>query len=89
MQIIGIIIAAVVMFILGSIWYSPALFAHAWSPETAIMEHKPTPKSMLRFSGLLLVLLLASAATLLYILANWFPGRNWRQIWRWDFWAAC
>lgn len=79
MQIIGIMVAAVVMFLLGGIWYSAMLFAQAWSRETGITEHKPTPKSMLRFSGVLLVLLLVSAAILDCILANWLPGHNWRH----------
>ncbi len=79
MQIIGIMVAAVVMFILGGIWYSPMLFAQAWSRETGITEHKPTPKSMLRFSAVLLVLLLLSAAILACILTSWLPGHNWRH----------
>lgn len=79
MQIIGIMVAAVLMFILGGIWYSPMLFAQAWSRETGITEHKPTPKSMLRFSAVLLVLLLLSAAILACILTSWLPGHNWRH----------
>lgn len=79
MQIIGIMVAAVLMFILGGIWYSPMLFAHAWSRETGITEHKPTPKSMLRFSAVLLVFLLLSAAILACILTSWLPGHNWRH----------
>ncbi len=79
MWVIGIVVAAAVMFIIGGIWYSPGLFAHAWSRETGITEHKPTPKSMLRFSAMLLVLLLLSAAILACILTNWLPGHNWRH----------
>ncbi len=79
MQIIGIMVAAVLMFILGGIWYSPMLFAQAWSRETGITEHKPTPKSMLRFSAVLLVFLLLSAAILACILTSWLPGHNWRH----------
>ncbi len=79
MWVIGIVVAAAVMFIIGGIWYSPRLFAHAWSRETGITEHKPTPKSMLRFSAMLLVLLLLSAAILACILTNWLPGHNWRH----------
>ena len=79
LQIIGIIVAAVLIFVLGGIWYSPILFAQAWSRETGITEHKPTPKSMLWFSSVLLMFLLVSAAVLACILANWLPGHNWRH----------
>jgi Protein of unknown function (DUF1761) len=78
-QIFGIIIAAVLMFVLGAIWYSPMLFAHAWSRETGITQHQPTPKSMLRFSALLLLFLLLDASVLACILASWLPGDNWRH----------
>ncbi|MGA9854873.1 MAG: DUF1761 domain-containing protein [Gammaproteobacteria bacterium] len=76
-RIIGIVVAAVIMFAIGGIWYSPMLFARAWSRETGITEHKPTAKSMLRFSIALLVLLLACASILACILASWLPGHDW------------
>jgi Protein of unknown function (DUF1761) len=62
MRIIGIVMAAVVMFVIGGTWYSPMLFAHAWSRETGITEHTPTAWSMLRFSSVLLILLQVVAA---------------------------
>jgi hypothetical protein len=77
--IIGILVAAVVMFVIGGVWYSPMLFAHAWSRETGITEHKPTAKSMLRFAAVLLVFLLVGAAVLDCILASWEPGRDWQH----------
>jgi len=79
MQSLGIIIAAAIMFVVGGIWYSPMLFAHAWSRETGVTEHQPTPKSMLRFSALLLLFLLLDASILACILASWLPGNNWHH----------
>jgi Protein of unknown function (DUF1761) len=77
MSIIGIVVAAAVMFVIGGIWYSPMLFAHAWSRETGIAEHKPTAKSMLCFSAVLLILLLVVAAILDCLLSGWKLGSDW------------
>ena len=75
----GIVIAAVVMFVFGGIWYSPALFATAWSRATGITEHNPNPKSVARFSIILFSLSLLAAAILACILASWIPGHSWRH----------
>ncbi|MGA9852975.1 MAG: DUF1761 domain-containing protein [Gammaproteobacteria bacterium] len=77
LQIIGIVVAAVVMFIFGGIWYSPMLFAKAWARETGITEHNPSPKSVARFSIILFGLSLLAAAILACILTDWVPGHTW------------
>lgn len=77
LQVIGIIVAAIVMFVLGGVWYSPMLFAHAWSRETGITTHNPERKAQVRFTLVLLGSLLLAAAILACILTSWIPGHNW------------
>ncbi|HET7175409.1 MAG TPA: DUF1761 domain-containing protein [Gammaproteobacteria bacterium] len=71
----GIVIAAVVCFVFGGMWYSPMLFAKAWARESGTPdEHNPDPKAQARFFVILLVLLLVAATVLDYVLGHWAPG---------------
>ena len=78
MPILGILSAAVAGFILGGLWYSPALFGHVWARESGTPEtHNPDPKAQIRFFVILLVLLAAAAATLSYIMMRWDGPVHW------------
>ena len=77
LQYLGILASAVVMFVLGGVWYSPMLFANAWARESGTPnEHNTDPKVQARFFVTLLVLLLLAAAVLDCVLNSWAPGRG-------------
>jgi hypothetical protein len=76
-HVLSIIAAAIVMFALGSVWYSPVLFAAAWMREAGVdPSKKPDGKAMARTFGGTFVLLLLSAAVLDCILVSWAPGQG-------------
>ena len=72
MHFLGIFLAAVAMFALGSVWYSPLLFAAAWTREAGVgATQKPDNKGMARMFGATFFLLLVSAAVLDAVITNW------------------
>ena len=74
-HLLAILASAVVMFALGGLWYSPALFAHAWSRESGTPdEHTTDRKVQMRFFVVLLVLLMLAAAVLDCVITSWAPG---------------
>jgi len=80
MHILGILLAAVAGFILGGLWYSPALFGHVWARESGTPEtHNPDPKAQIRFFVILLVLLAATAVILSCIMMRWAGPVLWRD----------
>ena len=77
LQFLGILASAVIMFVLGGVWYSPMLFANAWARESGTPnEHNTDPKVQARFFIILLALLLLAAGVLDCVLTNWAPGRG-------------
>ena len=77
MHYLGIVLAALAMFALGSVWFSPVLFVKAWLRETGQdPNQKPDGKQMARTFGLTLVLLLISAAVLDCFITNWSAGEG-------------
>jgi hypothetical protein len=77
MHYLGIVLAALAMFALGSVWYSPVLFMKAWLRDTGQdPNQKPDGKQMARTFGLTLVLLLISAAVLDCFISNWSAGEG-------------
>jgi hypothetical protein len=77
MHYLGIVLAALAMFALGSVWFSPVLFVKAWLRETGQdPNQKPDGKQMVRTFGLTLVLLLISAAVLDCFISNWSAGEG-------------
>lgn len=77
LQVLGILISAFLMFVLGGLWYSPMLFAKTWSRESGTPEeHSTDPKAHLRFFIILFVLLAVAAAVIDCVLADWAPGRG-------------
>lgn len=76
-HLLGIVVAAVAAFMFGALWYSPMVFANVWARESGTpTEHNTDPKVQARFMGILLALLLVSAAVLDCILTAWAPGQG-------------
>ena len=78
MHILGILLAAAAGFVLGALWYSPALFGHVWARESGTPEtHNPDPKAQVRFFVILLVALAVAAAILGAIIMSWGGPVRW------------
>lgn len=77
LNLLGILLSAFLMFVLGGLWYSPMLFAKAWSRESGTPEeHSTDPKAHLRFFVILFLLLCVAAAVIDCVLVDWAPGRG-------------
>ncbi|HEY1991696.1 MAG TPA: DUF1761 domain-containing protein [Gammaproteobacteria bacterium] len=83
MHYLGILLAAVAMFALGAVWFSPVLFMKAWMREAGMdPEKRPDGRQMLRMLGLTFVLLLIAAIALDSFVANWSAGEGfWHGLW--------
>ncbi len=58
---LAVVIAAVASFLLGGLWYSPALFGKAWQREAGLTDEQLKSGNMARIFGLSLVLSLLAA----------------------------
>ena len=58
---IAIVIAALGSFLLGGLWYSPALFGKAWQREVGLTDEQLKRGNMARIFGLSFVLALLAA----------------------------
>jgi len=58
---LAVIAAAVATFLLGGLWYSPALFGKAWQREAGISEEQMKDANMVKIFGLTFVLSLIAA----------------------------
>ena len=58
---LAVVIAAVASFLLGGLWYSPALFGKAWQREAGLSDEQLKSGNMARIFGLSLVLSLLAA----------------------------
>ena len=58
---IAVVVAAVASFLLGGLWYSPALFGKAWQREAGLTDEQLKNGNMIRIFGLSLVLSLLAA----------------------------
>jgi hypothetical protein len=77
MHYLGILLAGLAMFALGSVWFSPVLFMRAWIRESRVdASQKPDAKAMAKTFGLTVVLLLVSAAILSRFIDNWTEGEG-------------
>jgi len=77
MHYLGIFLAALAMFALGAVWFSPLMFVNAWAREAGIdVSKKPDGKTMGRQFGMTFVLLLVSAAVLDCFITNWSAGEG-------------
>jgi hypothetical protein len=77
MHYLGIVLAALAMFALGSVWFSPVMFVRAWIRESGVdASQKPAPQAMAKTFGLTILLLLISAAILSRFIDNWTEGEG-------------
>lgn len=77
MHYLGILLAALAMFALGAVWFSPVLFVKAWAREAGIdPNQKPDSKAMARTFGITFVLLLVAAVVLDFFVSNWTGGEG-------------
>lgn len=77
MHYLGIVLAALAMFALGAVWFSPVLFVKAWAREAGIdPNQKPDSKTMARTFGITFVLLLVAAVVLDFFVSNWTGGEG-------------
>jgi hypothetical protein len=60
----AILLASLSTFLLGGIWYSPAVFGKAWMRENGFTEEGMKNSNMVKIFGLALVLALISAVNL-------------------------
>ena len=58
---LAVIAAAIATFVLGGLWYSPALFGKAWQREAGVTEDKMKSANMPLIFGLTFVLALIAA----------------------------
>jgi len=58
---LAIAVAAVASFLLGGLWYSPAMFGKVWQREAGLTEEQLKQGNMLKIFGLSLVLALLAA----------------------------
>ena len=61
---LAIILSALSTFLIGGLWYSPALFGKAWMKENGFKEEDMKNANMLKIFGLAFVLALISAINL-------------------------
>lgn len=85
---LAILVAAVSAFILGSLWYSPLMFAKRWMKETGITEESTKNTNMIKlFSFAFILSLIASFFLAMFIgaeagagfgaLAGFMAGLGW------------
>lgn len=67
---LAVVAAAASSFILGGIWYSPAVFAKAWMADSKLTEAELKQSSMARTFGFTAVFSLIMAANLAAFLAT-------------------
>ena len=61
---LAIILAALSTFLLGGLWYSPAVFGKAWMKENGFTEESMKGANMAKIFGLAFILALISAINL-------------------------
>lgn len=65
---LAIAVGAVAMFVVGGIWYSPALFGRAWQREVGLSDEQIQARSAARVFGLAFLLaLLASVVFAMFL----------------------
>lgn len=67
---LAVIVAALSAFLVGGIWYSPALFANAWMTDSKLNADELKAGSKLRSFGMTAVFSLIMAANLAAFLAD-------------------
>ena len=67
---LAIVVATLSMFILGGLWYSPALFGKLWMRECGLTEEKLKQANMKKIYGLAFILSFIMAFNLAVFLSN-------------------
>ena len=65
---LAIIVAALSSFLIGGIWYSPAVFGMAWMKENGLTEEKLKERNILKVFGLAFLLSLIASFNLVMFL---------------------
>jgi hypothetical protein len=77
MHYLGILLAAAAMFGIGSVWYSPVLFARTWAREAGMDPNKkPDGQTMAKTFGATFLLLLVCATVLDVLISNSIAGEG-------------
>ncbi len=63
-NLLAVVVAAMLPFAFGALWYSPALFSNAWMREAGLSEERVRQASMARVFGLSFVCQLVIAFNL-------------------------
>jgi len=66
----AILVSALSTFLIGGIWYSPAVFGKAWMRENGFTEEELKKGNMVKIFGLSFVLALVAAIKLAMFLSN-------------------
>lgn len=61
---IAVIVAALSTFVIGGLWYSPAVFGKAWMRENGLTEERLKKSNMAKIFGLAFLLALVAAFNL-------------------------
>jgi hypothetical protein len=67
---LAVLVAAIATFVLGGLWYSPALFGRAWMRENNLNEASLGQSNMAKIFGLAFVFAVVMAANLAAFLAE-------------------
>jgi hypothetical protein len=72
---LAVLVSALAFFVIGSVWYSPVLFAKAWMKELGFSEEKPSTANMVKTFGISFLLMLIMAFNLAAFIGN---GMGWQ-----------
>lgn len=67
---LAVLVAGISAFVLGGVWYSPALFGNAWMADNNLNIEKIKKGNMLKIYGIAFILSLIMAANLAMFLAD-------------------
>lgn len=70
LNIWAVLVAALSTFLIGGLWYSPALFGKAWMRENGFTEEKMKNANMVKIFGLAFFLALIAAVNLAMYMAE-------------------
>jgi len=71
----AVLVSALAFFALGTIWYSPALFAKAWMKELGLTKENAPTGNMVKTFGVSFLLMLVMAFNLAAFIGN---GMGWQ-----------
>lgn len=70
MNALAILVAAIIYFFIGSIWYSPAMFAEAWMREIGKTKEELTPNPFVYILIFILTVIAAFAMACVFEIAD-------------------